>query len=90
MTKKHKKEIELENDKWVEGILKTKEQIIEFLKTEGVEEIDCLDQEFDPNLHEAVEMIDSDSESGIIIKEINKGYTLHEKVIRPSRVKVSK
>ena len=81
---------ELEGDQWVSGIWKIKEQILGFLKSNGVEEIDCLNKEFDPNFHEAVEMIDSDLKSNYIIKEINKGYILHGKVIRPSKVKIAK
>ncbi len=81
---------ELKENKWAEGILKIKEQMLEFLKNNGVEEIDCLNKEFDPRFHEAVEMADSDSDSGTILKEISKGYLLHSKVIRPSKVKIAK
>jgi len=81
---------ELKENKWAEGILKIKEQMLEFLRNNGVEEIDCLNKEFDPRFHEAVEMADSDSDSGTILKEISKGYLLHSKVIRPSKVKIAK
>lgn len=81
---------DLQDNDWVVGILKIKEQLLEFLKSNGVEEIDCLNKEFNPNFHEAIEMVDSDSKSNYIIKEINKGYILHGKVIRPSRVKIAK
>lgn len=81
---------ELKENKWAEGILKIKEQILEFLRNNGVEEINCLNKEFDPRFHEAVEMADSDSDSGAILEEINKGYILHGKVIRPSKVKIAK
>ena len=81
---------ELEDSDWVVGVLKIKEQILEFLKSNCVEEIDCLNKEFDPNFHEAIEMVDSKSKSNYVIEEINKGYILHDKVIRPSRVKIAK
>lgn len=81
---------DLENNQWVKGVLKIKEQILEFLRSNGVKQIDCLNKEFDPHFHEAVEMIESNSKSGIIIKEIKKGYILNNKVIRPSKVKVTK
>lgn len=81
---------ELKDNQWVSGILKIKEQILEFLKINGVEEIECLNKEFDPNFHEAIEMVESDLESNFIIEEINKGYILHGKVIRPSKVKIAK
>ena len=81
---------DLEKNEWVKGILNVKNQILEFLKNQRVEQIDCLKKEFDPNFHEAVEMSESKSKSGIIIKEIKKGYILHGKVIRPARVRIAK
>jgi len=81
---------DLEENEWVKGILNTKNQILEFLKNQRVEQIDCLKKEFDPNFHEAVEMIESKSKSGIIIKEIKKGYILNGMVIRPAKVKIAK
>jgi len=81
---------DLEENEWVKGMLSIKNQILEFLKNQGVEQIDCLKKEFDPNFHEAVEMTESNSKSGTIIKEIKKGYTLNGKVIRPAKVKIAK
>ncbi len=81
---------DLKGDEWVKGILNIKSQILEFLKNQGVEEIKCLKKEFDPNFHEAVEMAESDSKPGIIIKEIKKGYILNGRVIRPAKVKIAK
>lgn len=81
---------DLEENEWVKGILNTKNQILEFLKNQGVEQINCLKKEFDPNFHEAVEMTESNSKSGIIIKEIKKGYILNGLVIRPAKVKIAK
>lgn len=81
---------DLEENEWVIGILNIKNQILEFLKNQRVEQIDCLKKEFDPNFHEAVEMTESKSKSGIIIKEIKKGYILNGMVIRPAKVKIAK
>ena len=81
---------DLEKNEWVRGILNIKNQILEFLKNQRVERIDCLKKDFDPNFHEAVEMTESSSKSGIIIKEIKKGYILNGKVIRPAKVKIAK
>lgn len=82
---------DLKNNQWVEGILKIKSQILDFLKNQGIEEIKCLGEKFDPNLQEAIEEVKkSDSESGIIIEEIKKGYLLHGKVIRPAKVKIAR
>ncbi len=81
---------DLEKNEWVKGMLSIKNQILDFLEKQGIEEIKCLGKNFDPNFHEAVEMIENSSKSGIIIKEIKKGYLLHGKVIRPAKVKVAK
>lgn len=81
---------DLEDNQWVEGILNIKNQIIDFLINQGVEEIRAKGKEFDPNFHEAIEMAENKSKSGTIIKEIKKGYLLYGKVIRPVKVKVAK
>jgi len=81
----------LEKNDWVKGILKIKEQILDFLRKEGIEEIKCLGENFNPNFHEAVESVQTKNyESGIIVEEIKKGYKLNGKVIRPAKVKVAK
>jgi len=81
---------DLEENQWVQGTLQIKDQILDFLKINGVKEIDCLEKEFDPNFHEAIDIIENGSTSGTIIEEIKKGYLLHNKVIRPSKVRVAK
>ncbi len=74
-----------------EGITQIKRQLEDFLKKEGLEEISATGEEFDPNFHEAVEMVDGDKkDSGKVIEEIEKGYKLDEIIIRPSKVKVIK
>ena len=82
---------ELKNDKNIKGILQIKTQLEEFLKNQGVEEIKCLGEKFDPRFHEVVEEIESENkESGIVVAEVQKGYKLHERVLRPAKVKISK
>ncbi len=81
---------EIKDNQWVGGIIKIKKQILDFLKNNGVREIESLHKKFDPYFHEVVGVIETESDSGIIIEEISKGYLLHEKVIRPSRVKIAK
>lgn len=65
-------------------------QIMTALEKEGVEEIPALGEQFDPNFHQAV-MQDSDDskESNEITMELQKGYKLKDRVIRPSMVKVN-
>jgi molecular chaperone GrpE len=57
----------------------------------GLKLIDAVDQTFDPNIHEAmVEVEDAERAPGTVIEEMEKGYTLNGKVVRPARVIVSK
>ncbi len=81
----------LKNDENVKGILQIKIQILNFLKNQGVEEVKTIGKKFDPNFHEAVEELElRDKESGIIIEEVQKGYTISGRVLRPAKVKVIK
>ena len=65
-------------------------QLLDVLNGENVEAIEAVGQPFDPNYHQAVMQEPSDEfESGIVTMELQKGYTMHGRVIRPSMVKVS-
>ncbi len=93
---------ELRNDENARGLLQIKTQILDFLKSRGVEEIKAAGGKFDPNFHEAAEQVESveskdngstsspQGESGIIIEEIQKGYTINGRLLRPAKVKVTK
>ena len=59
------------------------------LERQGVQSVSSVNQDFDPNLHEAVSQEDSDQPTGKIIKELSSGYTLHGRLLRPARVVVS-
>jgi molecular chaperone GrpE len=74
----------------IKGILQIKYQIQELLKNSGVEEINTNEEKFNPNFHEAIETVESEKESGIILEELQKGYLMNGKLIRPSKVKVAK
>ena len=67
------------------------EQLYKALENAGLEEIKAMDEEFDPNVHNAV-MTDNieDKEDGTITKVLQKGYKLRDKVVRPSMVAVNK
>ena len=82
----------LKNDESVKGVLQLKNQILDFLKKEEVEEIKIkLGEKFDPNFQEAVgEVEKADCEAGTIVEETQKGYILNGRVIRPVKVKVAK
>ncbi len=73
----------------LDGIVMIKKQFDDVLKDLGVEPIEAVGKEFDPEKHNAVMMADSDEESNIVIEEFQKGYSYKDKVIRHSMVKVS-
>jgi len=68
-----------------------KEQLDDVLANYGVEPIEALGTMFDPAYHEAAECVESSEHpDGMVVEELRRGYKLHDKVIRPSMVKVSK
>ncbi|HEY40769.1 MAG TPA: nucleotide exchange factor GrpE [Dehalococcoidia bacterium] len=71
---------------WVEGIRLIERKLRAGLESQGVREIEALGEKFDPNLHEAA--MHSKGPEGIVIQEIQKGYMLHDRVLRPSMVVV--
>ena len=74
----------------VEGVSLTMRQVQDMLLAEGVEPIEAVGQEFDPEVHEAVASVESDDHpDNTVVDELQKGYTLNGKVLRPSRVRVS-
>lgn len=74
-----------------DGVKMVYGQFIEALKTQGVEVMEVENEPFDPNLHHAVMQEEDDSkESNIVTEELQKGYLLKDKVIRPAMVKVNK
>lgn len=74
----------------LDGIVMINKQLIEILSKYGLKEIETEKTEFDPNYHHAVlkETVDG-VESNMIIEVFQKGYTLSDRVIRPSMVKVA-
>lgn len=66
-----------------------KNQLEQLLKKRGLTEIKAKGEKFNPNFHEAMEMAEGD-ESGVVLEEIQKGYLLGDKVLRPAKVKVAK
>ncbi len=77
--------------KQLEGFLLIQKQFHSVLDKAGVKAIQTEGQEFNPNLHQAVLEEEAESiQTGYIIREFQKGYQLHEKVIRPSMVVVAK
>jgi molecular chaperone GrpE len=74
-----------------EGVKLTCNQFLKVLEKSGVERIDALGKKFDPNLHEALYQEERDDvDSDTVVSEVQKGYVLNGRVVRPSRVSVSK
>jgi molecular chaperone GrpE len=74
----------------IKGIEMTSKQLEQVLDSEGLKAIESVNQPFNPDFHQAIMQVESeDHEEGIIVEEIQKGYMLKDKVIRPAMVKVS-
>jgi molecular chaperone GrpE len=74
----------------VAGVALVREQLAGLLAGRGVTEIEAHEQPFDPSVHEAVVTSPSpDHEDGLVLAVIQKGYRLHDAVLRPARVVVS-
>ncbi len=71
---------------WVDGIKLIERKLRASLEAQGLSPIKALGEPFDPHLHEAVRQ--DKGKEGIVIEEVQKGYKLHDRVIRPSRVVV--
>jgi molecular chaperone GrpE len=77
---------ELAEDKWVAGVKLIGRKLLNILEGQGVTVIKALGEQFDPNVHEAVRQVPG--EDGVIVDEVQKGYKLKDRVIRPSQVVV--
>jgi molecular chaperone GrpE len=74
----------------VKGLEMVFRQMEQTLSQEGLETIEAVGQPFDPELHQAVMQEEVEgAESGIVVEELQKGFKLKDKVLRPSMVKVS-
>jgi molecular chaperone GrpE len=78
-------------DSFHKGVKLIYTHLKELLEKEGLKEIEAVCKPFDPNFHEAVTQCESEEhEEGVVADEICKGYMLNEKLLRPSKVVVSK
>ena len=93
--------IALENDenlkntealkKIVEHLIIIKKDMLSILNKNNIEEIKSIDQKLDPNLHQAMMEIEDDGkEPGTVVQEIQKGFMMKDRLLRPSLVAVSK
>lgn len=73
-----------------EGVKLAQHDLLRILGENGMTEIEAMGQLFDPRVHEAMGMIPSEEHpAGTVIFELAKGYVVHERVLRPSRVQIA-
>ena len=78
-------------DKIIEGIEIVKKDLVSIFKKNSIETIECLNKKFDPNFHQAMLEIEDDTkEAGTVIQEMQKGYMMKDRLLRPSLVGVTK
>lgn len=73
----------------LDGVKMVKKQFEDALKSIGVEPIEAVGEQFDPEKHNAVMTADSDEDENTVLEEFQKGYIYRDKVVRHSMVKVS-
>ena len=82
---------DIQNSEYYKGIELIHKQFIDFIHDNGVEEIECLGEEFNPNLHEALTVIEvPDCEHEKIVEVYAKGYKLNDELLRTAKVIVGK
>jgi len=78
-------------NKIIDGIEIVKKDLVSIFKKNGIESIECIYKKFDPNFHQAMlEVEDNTKEPGTVVQEIQKGYMMKERLLRPSLVGVAK
>jgi len=78
-------------EKIIDGIEVVKKDLISIFKKNGIDVIECINKKFDPNFHQAMlEVVDSSKEPGTVVQEIQKGYLMKNRLLRPSLVGVTK
>jgi len=81
----------LTDEPWIDGIQLINQKLSNLLDGEGIQPIPAEGAAFDPEIHEAISHEDnSEVESGFIIEVVQQGYTIGERVVRPSQVRVAK
>ena len=74
-----------------DGVQMILDQLLSVLKESGVEPVDALGQPFDPNLHEALSQEETtEAEEGTVVQQVQCGYKLNDRLVRPARVVVAK
>jgi molecular chaperone GrpE len=72
------------------GVELTLRQLIAAFEKSSVKELNPLDEKFDPHQHQAISQVEADGEPNRVINVLQKGYALHDRILRPALVVVSK
>lgn len=72
------------------AVVMVQKQLLDGLARQGIKRMVCVDQPFDPNLHQAIMEQPSEKPVGTILIEAEAGYSYHERVLRPAKVIVAK
>ena len=78
-------------NKIIDGFDVVKKDLISIFKKNEIIPIECIDKKFDPNFHQAMlEVENSTKEAGTVVQEVQKGYMMKDRLLRPSLVGVAK
>ncbi len=77
---------EFETNEWIKGILNIQKQLLALFEKYGLKEIPTIEHKLDPSRHEA--LMQGPGEKDIVIEELEKGYLLGNRVLKPAKVKV--
>ena len=72
------------------GIELIEKELINSFDKNGIKSFESVGKKFDPNFHQALNEVESEQEDGIVINEIQKGYMLNDRLLRPALVSISK
>ena len=83
-------ELHPEDEQFIEGLRMTEKLFLETLKKYQVEPIQAQNMPFDPNYHDALMQLNKEGvEKGMIVDEVERGFMIHDRVLRPAKVTVS-
>jgi molecular chaperone GrpE len=72
------------------GVELTLKQLVAAFEKSAVKELNPLGEKFDPHYHQAIAMIDAEQEANTVVSVLQKGYALHDRILRPALVTVAK
>ncbi len=77
-------------ESYKDGVELTAKQLMSVFEKFNIAEVNPIEEAFDPNLHQAIQTVESDQEPNTVVSVLQKGYTLNDRVLRPALVVVSK